>query len=180
MRRHFKRTALAAAAAQMALLSSGIALAQTPSAPAPAASAASAAATARKADDKKPEQDLGTVVSSGQRAALQSAQKIKQNADEIVDSVVADDIGKLPDKSVTEVLQRIPGVTIDRTMNRADPQQGVGDGIQHFAAEGTGVSIRGLSYVRSELNGRDSFSANGGRSLSFEDVPPELMSGVDV
>jgi TonB-dependent receptor len=116
----------------------------------------------------------------GQRAALESAQKRKQDAEEIVDSIVADDMGKLPDKSVTEVLQRMPGVTIDRTMNRQDPQQGVGDGIMRFAAEGTGVSIRGMSYVRSELNGRDSFSANGGRSLSFEDVPPELMAGIDV
>lgn len=73
----------------------------------------------------------------GQRAALASAAKIKQNSDEIVDSIVADDIGKLPDKSVTEVLQRIPGVTIDRTLNRTDPQQSVGD-------------------VRAELNGRRS------------------------
>jgi TonB-dependent receptor len=121
-----------------------------------------------------------TIVVTGQRQALESARNIKKNADEVVDSIVADDIGKLPDKSVTEVLQRVPGVTIDRTLHRADPQQGVGDEINHFAAEGTGVSIRGLSYVRSELNGRDSFSANGGRALSFEDVPPELMSGVDV
>ena len=156
-----KKTAIAIGAAQLALMASGLAFAQTTPA----------------GGDK----DTGTtVIVVGQRAALESAQKIKQNSDEIVDSVVADDIGKLPDKSVTEVLQRIVGVTIDRTLNRVDPQQGVGDGIQHFAAEGTGVSIRGLSYVRSELNGRDSFSANGGRSLSFEDVPPELMSGVDV
>jgi TonB-dependent receptor len=162
-----RRTAISLAAAQAALITTGLAWAQTP--PAPAASAAEA----------KP-QKIETVVVSGQRAALQSAQKIKQNADEVVDSIVADDIGKLPDKSVTEVLQRIAGVSIDRTMNRADPQQGVGDGVMHFAAEGTGVSVRGLSYVRSELNGRDSFSANGGRSLSFEDVPPELMAGVDV
>jgi iron complex outermembrane recepter protein len=158
--RQFKKTAIAMGAAQIALLASGAVLAQT-----------------APAQDSAP---TATVVVVGQRAALESAQKIKQDADEIVDSVVADDIGKLPDKSVTEVLQRIPGVTIDRTLNRVDPQQGVGDGIQHFAAEGTGVSIRGLSYVRSELNGRDSFSANGGRSLSFEDVPPELMAGVDV
>ncbi|KQV59566.1 TonB-dependent receptor [Pelomonas sp. Root1217] len=162
-----RRTAISLAAAQTALLCSGMAFAQTPPAPA-------AAASAPKIEKAE------TVIVTGQRAALQSAQKIKQNSDEIVDSIVADDIGKLPDKSVTEVLQRIPGVTIDRTLNRADPQQGVGDGIQHFAAEGTGVSIRGLSYVRSELNGRDSFSANGGRALSFEDVPPELMAGVDV
>jgi len=184
------------AAAQAALLYGGVAMAQNTPVPAQAASApaqaASAAAPAKAASAAAPAsaasappsgagvQSLAPVMISGQRAALQSAQKIKQDADEIVDSVVADDIGKLPDKSVTEVLQRMPGVTIDRTLNRADPQQGVGDGINHFAAEGTSVSIRGLSYVRSELNGRDSFSANGGRALSFEDVPPELMSGVDV
>ena len=157
-----KKTAIAAGVAQVVLLAGGALFG-------PAAFAA---------DKDKPE--TNTVVVVGQRAALASAQKIKQDADEIVDSVVADDIGKLPDKSVTEVLQRISGVTIDRTLNRSDPQQGVGDGINHFAAEGTGVSIRGLSLVRSELNGRDSFSANGGRSLSFEDVPPELMAGIDV
>lgn len=156
---NLKRTAIAAGVAQFMLMASGAAMAQT----APAADAPPA-----------------TVIVTGQRGALESAQKIKQNADEVVDSVVADDIGKLPDRSVTEVLQRVPGVTIDRTLNRSDPKQGVGDGVAHFAAEGTGVSIRGLSYVRSELNGRDSFSANGGRSLSFEDVPPELMAGVDV
>jgi hypothetical protein len=68
---------------------------------------------------------------------------------------------------VTEVLQRIVGVTIDRTIAKNDPE--------HHSVEGSGVIIRGLSYVRSELNGRDSFSANGGRGLNFEDVPPELM-----
>src|SRR6185312_10173697 len=94
-----------------------------------------------------------------------------QDADEVVDSVVAEDIGKLPERSVTEVLQRIVGVTMDRSMP-GDPQ--------HYAVEGSGIAIRGLTYVRSELNGRDALSANGGRSLSFTDVPPELMSGVDV
>jgi len=191
---HPRRTAISLAAAHAALVCSSLAFAQTPpaapSAPASAASDAAAqavkdgnaekSAAVDKADKDKATRKIETVVVSGQRAALQSAQRIKQHADEIVDSVVADDIGKLPDKSVTEVLQRIAGVSIDRTLNRSDPQQGVGDGIAHFAAEGTGVMIRGLSYVRSELNGRDSFSANGGRSLSFEDVPPELMAGVDV
>lgn len=161
MRNQHRRTAIAMAAAQAALLCSGLAWGQA--APAPASPAS--------APEDKP-QKIETVVVSGQRAALQSAQKIKQNADEIVDSIVADDIGKLPDRSVTEVLQRVVGVTIDRTMAKNDPE--------HFSVEGSGVAIRGLSYVRSELNGRDSFSANGGRALNFEDVPPELMSGVDV
>ncbi len=151
--RQFQRTALSIAAAQAALLWSGLAAAQSAAAPAAA--------------DK-----VETVVVTGQRAALQSAQKIKQNSDEIVDSIAADDIGKLPDRSVTEVLQRMVGITIDRTLAKNDPE--------HFSIEGSGVQVRGLNFVRSELNGRDSFSANGGRALNFEDVPPELMSGVDV
>ncbi len=160
MNKH-QRTAISLAAAQVALLCSSMAFAQAT----PATDAQPAAADAKT-------QKIETVVVSGRRAALQSAQKIKQEADEIVDSVNADDIGKLPDHSVTEVLQRIVGVTIDRTMAKGDPE--------HYSVEGSSVNIRGLSYVRSEVNGRDTFSANGGRALNFEDVPPELMAGVDV
>ena len=147
----FNKTAIAIGVAKFMLMASGTACAQT-----------------------TPASDNGaaTVVVVGQRASLENAQKIKQNADEVVDSVVADDMGKLPDRSVTEVLQRVVGVTIDRTMAKGDPE--------HYSVEGSGVMVRGLSYVRSELNGRDSFSANGGRALNFEDVPPELMAGVDV
>jgi TonB-dependent receptor len=155
--KQFKKTAIAMGLAQMAMMASGVAMAQADQATA-------------KTDAAAPEPVA--VVVTGQRAALQSAQKIKQNSDEIVDSIVAEDMGKLPDRSVTEVLQRVVGVTIDRTMSKGDPE--------HFSVEGSGVSIRGLSYVRSELNGRDSFSANGGRSLNFEDVPPELVAGVDI
>src|SRR5690606_15117270 len=50
----------------------------------------------------------------------------------------------------------------------------------HFSAEGSGVMIRGLTFVRGELNGRDVFTANGGRGISFEEVSAELMAGVDV
>jgi TonB-dependent receptor len=125
---------------------------------------------ARKDDRKTTEFEAVTV--TGVRASLQSAQELKQNADQIVDSITALDIGALPDHSVTETLQRISGVTIDHFMARNDPD--------HFSAEGSGVMIRGLTQVKGELNGRDIFSANSGRGLSFEDVPPELMAGVDV
>jgi TonB-dependent receptor len=155
--KQFKKTAIALGLAQMTMMLSGVAVAQTTDAP--------------KTNDTAAPEPVAVIV-TGQRAALQSAQKIKQNSDEIVDSIVAEDMGKLPDRSVTEVLQRVVGVTIDRTMSKGDPE--------HFSVEGSGVSIRGLSYTRSELNGRDSFSANGGRSLNFEDVPPELVSGVDI
>jgi TonB-dependent receptor len=164
--KEFQRTAIAIGAAQFVLAAGGVMCAHD--------------TRAQDTTQQDRQQPVATVVVVGQRAALESATARKKNADEVVDSVLAEDIGKLPDKSVTEVLQRVVGVTIDRTMNIPDKLQGVGDAINHFAAEGTGVSVRGLSYVRSELNGRDTFSANGGRTLSFEDVPPELMAGVDV
>lgn len=151
--RQMKRTAISLAAVQVAMLSAGVAMAQT-------------------ADDKKPT-NLETVIVTGQRAALQSAQRIKQNADEIVDSVVAEEAGKLPDKSITEVLQRVVGITIDRNKSRGDPE--------HFSVEGSGISVRGLSWGSSLLNGRETFSAGWpGRELSWGDVPPELMAAVNV
>jgi outer membrane receptor protein involved in Fe transport len=63
-------------------------------------------------------------------------------------------------------------VAINRFAAGVDPD--------HFSSEGSGVVVRGLNFVRSELNGRDTFSANNGRALSFADVPSELMGGVDV
>ncbi len=115
---------------------------------------------------------LEEIVVTGIRQSLQNAQDIKREAEVFVDSVTAEDIGALPDRSVTEVLQRIPGVSISRFAAGNDPD--------HFSVEGSGVVVRGLNSVRSELNGRDTFSANNGRFLSFSDVPPELMAGVDV
>lgn len=116
--------------------------------------------------------ELEEIIVTGFRKALQSAQEIKKNADSIVDSVTAEDIGALPDRSVTEALQRIPGVSINRFAAGIDPD--------HFSVEGSGVVVRGLTYVRSEFNGREAFSANNGRALGFADVPSELMGGVDV
>ncbi|ESQ73608.1 TonB-dependent receptor [Asticcacaulis sp. AC402] len=112
------------------------------------------------------------VIVKGFRKALQSAQTIKRNMDTFVDVITAEDIGALPDRSVAESLQRVPGVNISRFEKREDPDR--------FSVEGTGVIIRGLPYVRSELNGRDIFSANGGRELSFNDVSSELLGRVEV
>lgn len=113
-----------------------------------------------------------TVVVTGIRASLKSAQAIKQNSDQMVDSVTAVDIGALPDRSVAEALQRIPGVTVQRTDQNRDPVR--------FAGAPNNVFIRGLSWVQSEINGRDVFSAADGRSLSFGDISSDLLAGVDV
>jgi TonB-dependent receptor len=123
----------------------------------------------------KPASDVQTVdevIVTSIRQSLKSSQQLKQSSEIIGDSITAEDIGALPDRSVTEALQRIPGVAINRFAAGVDPD--------HFSTEGSGVVVRGLNFVRSELNGRDTFSANNGRALSFADVPSELMGGVDV
>lgn len=112
------------------------------------------------------------IIVSGFRAQLANSQNIKRESDTIVDAITAEDIGALPDRSVTEALQRIPGVSINRFAGSNDPD--------HFSVEGAGVVIRGLNFVRGEFNGRDAFSANGGRSLGFADVPAELLGSVVV
>lgn len=103
------------------------------------------------------------IVVTGLRASLQSAQNIKRNSEQFVDSITAQDIGRLPDVNVAESLQRISGVQITR--NRG---------------EGSGIAVRGLTQVRTELNGRDIFQASGGRGLSWEEVGSELLAGIDV
>jgi TonB-dependent receptor len=129
-----------------------------------------ASAQDRPAPADEPASD--EVVVTGIRQSLKNAQQIKRTSEVFVDSVTAEDIGALPDRSVTEALQRVPGVSINRFAAGVDPD--------HFSVEGSGVVVRGLNFVRSELNGRDAFTANNGRGLGFADVPSELVGGVDV
>jgi TonB-dependent receptor len=111
------------------------------------------------------------VVVVGVRKSLESAQKIKETAETVVDSINATDIGAFPDKSVAEALQRVPGITVSRLQSSDDSS--------HFSAEPAAVLIRGLTQVRTEFNGRDSFSADASRGLNFNDISPELMAGID-
>lgn len=111
-------------------------------------------------DDKMVEE----VFSYGLRSSVISSMELKRDSEQFVDSIVAEDIGKLPDMTVAESLQRISGVQIERDNG----------------GEAANIAIRGLTQVRTELNGRSSFTANSGRALSFEDVPAELMAGVDI
>lgn len=100
------------------------------------------------------------IVVTGIRASLQSAQSLKRNSGQIVDSIVAEDIGKLPDVNVTEALQRVSGIQIGRDRG-----------------EGSGITIRGLSQVISTFNGR---TGGSGRGVDLENIPSELIAGVDV
>ncbi|GAA0197336.1 TonB-dependent receptor [Brevundimonas nasdae] len=123
------------------------------------------------ATDQDDAAEVGEVLVTGTRRALQTSQEARRNADTVVDTITATDIGAFPDKSVAEALQRVPGVTVNRFTATDDAS--------HYGAEPSGVIVRGLSQVRSEYNGRDSFSANSSRGLSWGDISPELMQGVD-
>ena len=107
--------------------------------------------------------EMDAYVVTGIKQSLVTAQKLKLEKFEIVDSIVADDIGKLPDSSVSEALQRITGIQIQRNLG-----------------EGSDVTIRGLDEKLTTLNGREVFTATGGRGLSMQDFPAELVAALNV
>jgi len=106
--------------------------------------------------------NLEEVIVTGVRMSVQSALDEKKNADQIQDSIVAEDIGKLPDNNVIEALQHVTGIQISRN-----------------AAEATQLLIRGLPDISTLLNGREIFTSTG-RFITLQDIPAELLQRVDV
>src|SRR3984893_8484022 len=111
------------------------------------------------------------IVVVGGRAALATAQEIQKDSPTFVDSITATDIGAFPDKSASDALQRLPGITVNRLQSNDDST--------HPSGEPTNILIRGLTQVRTEFNGRDTFTADNGRGLNFNDISPELLSRAD-
>lgn len=108
--------------------------------------------------------DEDVVVAAGIRQSLQSALTEKRNADSLIEVIRAEDIGKLPDQNLAEVLENITGIQITRT-----------------AGVGTGVQIRGTNANRTEINGVSTVGSGSGRSgINFEDVNPAIISAVEV
>lgn len=105
---------------------------------------------------------LETFVVTGTRASLISAQEIKRESVQLVDSIVAEDIGKLPDNTVADALQRVPGIQVGRNNG-----------------EVTTVLIRGLPNLGTTLNGNEIFTGTS-RGVALQDIPAELVAGVDV
>ncbi|WP_426369660.1 TonB-dependent receptor [Pseudocolwellia sp. HL-MZ7] len=124
------------------------------------------------AEQEKDAEQVEVIEVTGIRGSLIKAQDIKREADTFVDAISSQDIGSLPDRSVLEAMSRIPGVSLERFASANDPD--------HFGIEGSGAVIRGMTQTRSEFNGRDTFSANSNRGLSFQDVSPELVGSVKV
>ncbi len=141
-------------------------------APGSASNTTGTSGASQDAGNPTPDPEREEIVVTGIRQSLANAQNIKRNSDTVVDAITAEDIGALPDRSVNEALQRVPGVSISRFAAPSDSA--------HYSAQGSGVVIRGLSYVRGEFNGRDAFAAGGGREIGFNDIPAEIVGSVEV
>jgi len=105
------------------------------------------------------------VIVKGVRASQAKAIDIKRNSAVVVDSIVAEDIGKLPDMTITDSLQRVTGVQIKREAN-----------------EGTSLNIRGMPQVLTTLNGEQFLSPWNITDVgaNYSDVPASMIRGVDV
>ena len=110
------------------------------------------------------EEAIEEVVVTGIRGSLANAIDQKRNSETLVEVIVAEDIGKLPDQNLAEVLENIPGIQITRE-----------------AGVGTGVQIRGTNANRTEINGVSTVGSGTGRSgISFEDVSAAIIAAVEV
>lgn len=110
------------------------------------------------------------IVVTGIRRSVTDAIAIKRDSDQIMDGISAEDIGRLPDENVAEALQRINGVQLQRRNG-----------------EGGGVSVRGLTANRLELNGFTVVDPTGrvtgpdeGIFPVLQFIPSSLLSGVQV
>ncbi|NVK54020.1 MAG: TonB-dependent receptor [Alteromonadaceae bacterium] len=124
--------------------------------------------------EKEDTEDVEVIAVTGQRQSLESAIDLKRNADTIGDSIVLDEANKIPSTSLLEILERAPGVTMNRVRAGAE---GSPDG---YSFEGSGIQVRGLTKSKTLINGREVFSANGGSGLNWADVGPELLKAVTV
>jgi iron complex outermembrane receptor protein len=108
-------------------------------------------------------EEIDTVVVTGVRESLRRGLENKRESTQVIESIVAEDIGKLPDNNVIEALQRVTGVQVS---NRG-------------GGEADAISIRGLPDIATTWNGRNIFTASG-RQLQLQDIPANLVGRIDV
>ncbi|HTF97138.1 MAG TPA: TonB-dependent receptor [Cellvibrio sp.] len=102
---------------------------------------------------------------TGIRGSLQRSMDVKRASGGVVDAISSEDIGKFPDTNLAESLQRITGVSIDRS-----------------GGEGQLITVRGFGpeFNTVLINGRQMATENLSRAFSFDTVASELVSGLEV
>ncbi|WP_233267507.1 TonB-dependent receptor [Paraglaciecola sp. L3A3] len=122
------------------------------------------AAPTLSAQEAPADESVEVIEVSGIRASLTTALLEKRETVNLVEIIQAEDIGKLPDQNLAEVLENITGIQITRT-----------------AGVGTGVQIRGSNSNNVLINGVETVGAGTGRGgISFEDISASIIAGVEV
>jgi iron complex outermembrane recepter protein len=129
------------------------------------ASVAAIALIATPALAQAPAEDAGEIVVTGIRGSLEASAQLKRRTPTIVESVSAEDIGKLPDVSIADSLARLPGVTAQRLEGRDQR-----------------LSIRGLGpdFSTTLLNGREQVTVGDNRGVEYDQYPSEFFKNVVV
>ena len=152
MRQRFTGKTLLHRGALAALLCTGVSL-----------TALSSAAMAQDTPAAAPVAEDTVVVVKGVRGSQLRSVDAKKKAIAQVDAISAEDIGKLPDVTIADSMQRIPGVQIRRD-----------------AGEGATINLRGLPQIITLFNGEQYLSAGniGQAQANLLDVPSQLLNGV--
>ena len=97
--------------------------------------------------------------------SLQSAMEQKRNSASMIEAIAAEDIGQLPDVSISDSLNRLPGLALDRDR---------GNGSQ--------ISIRGMGGLLglTTLNGREVATVEEDRNIRYDQFPSELINAAQV
>lgn len=112
--------------------------------------------------EDQPEAEGTAIVVTGVRRSIEDAQSIRRQSDQIVDAIVAEDIGKLPDLTASASLARLPGVQVTRA-----------------AGEAADVQVRGLPDIATTYNGREIFTSFG-RNVALQDFPAGGVAALEV
>lgn len=117
------------------------------------------------ADEAQAAKETEVIEVRGIRDSLKQAMFDKKDNVSVYDGIAAEDLGKFPDQNVAESLQRITGVSIDRS-----------------SGEGRYVSVRGFgpAFNTVLVNGRQMATENNGREFSFDTLPAEIITGAEV
>ncbi|MDV6331129.1 TonB-dependent receptor [Asticcacaulis sp. 201] len=138
--------------------------------------ASPAAAPAQDTVDAPPAGNDVVVVVTGIRGALNKARDIKRKAANSVESIVAEDIGKMPDLNLAESIQRVPGVAMSR-----EGGEGRNITLRGFGPDFTRTTLNGME-VPASSDGLDSggVTLNAGRAFDFHLFASELFNRIDI
>lgn len=128
-------------------------------------------AAAAKADEPT------EVVVIGTRASQRSSIDRKKRAKTATDSIIAEDVGKFPDKNIGEAISRIAGVALDR----GDFNEGGEVALRGATSGQTNVELDGLGVQNTSTTNNLAFGGGSdGRGKTFQEFPADLIKSVDV